>query len=217
MPTPGDGALDGSALAAAPLAAGTTAAAAPTPAPTPTPPPPPPTPPPAPPSLPSARERDIRLAIGEALVASGGVDEDAVQYRPLLEGAADGPILVTIEPTSTALAAAAGMSSGAPSNRAAYGFDAPLAGQLLYTGQATVGVQGFDPDPQARDEAMELVLCYLANAINGRSLAGITFPADTLVSQWKWQDATSTKPRALLITVRYTFMLDGWEGFDTTP
>ena len=47
-------------------------------------------------------------------------------------------------------------------------------------------------DPQLRDEGAELLLDTAANALNGQSLAGLTFPQTTRIIQWDWQPANGT-------------------------
>lgn len=66
--------------------------------------------------------------------------------------------------------------------------DAP-DGLLVVQGNAVVTVLARDDDPQARDETAELLLDAVCDAVNGQSLAGLTYPALTAVLQWTWKPA----------------------------
>lgn len=148
-----------------------------------------------------ARERDVRNAIKDILVATGafsnvwltGPPQDFGQGASELTAAA-------IEPVSTRLAS---------------GWDAAPSGGLGYTCQLTVSLLARQSDPQLRDELAEQLLDFLINAVNGQSLAGFTIPQLTMVTSWQWQ-APVPPERCITATVRFTYLVT-WESFDTSP
>src|SRR5262245_5156296 len=101
-----------------------------------------------------ARQRDVRNAIRDALIAtnafsavcSTGLHEDYGQGASELAAAA-------IEPAHTGLTT---------------GWDAQIAGGLDYTATCTVTLLARHEDAQLRDELAEQLLDTLANAVNGK-------------------------------------------------
>ena len=71
-------------------------------------------------------------------------------------------------------------------------------------------------DPQLRDEGAELLLDTAANALNGQSLAGWTFPPTTRITQWDWQPPTVPERRINAVFF-YQYIVEGWDEYDTTP
>lgn len=71
-------------------------------------------------------------------------------------------------------------------------------------------------DPQLRDEGAELLLDVAANVLNGQSLAGLTFPQQTLITDWTWQPPTVPE-RRINATLSYQYLVEGWDEYDTTP
>jgi hypothetical protein len=148
-----------------------------------------------------ARERDVRNAIKDALVATGAFSDVWLAGLPESygQGASD-LTAAAIEPLSTRLAS---------------GWDAGPSGGLDYMSELTVSLLARHPDPQLRDELAEQLLDFLINAINGQSLAGFTIPQHTMITAWRW---LPTKPpeRRITATVGFAFLVT-WDSFDTSP
>jgi hypothetical protein len=146
------------------------------------------------------RERDVRNALKEAMVATGAFSEVLLTGLPeQYAGAASDLTLAIIEPGSSSLT---------------IGWDAQLGGGLDYTARLNVTLLARHDDPQLRDELAEALLNTLHNAANGQSLAGITLPAKTLVQSWNWLPAAPPERRiAAVVTISY---LVTWEGWDTS-
>jgi hypothetical protein len=147
-----------------------------------------------------ARERDVRNAIKDALVATGafsdvwltGLPEDHGQGASSLAAAA-------IEPLSTRLAS---------------GWDAAPAGGLGYRSELAVSLLARHPDPQLRDELAEQLLNLLINAVNGQSLAGLTIPQHTMITAWRWMPSRPPE-RRITATVGFAYIVT-WDGFDAS-
>jgi hypothetical protein len=146
------------------------------------------------------RERDVRLAIRDALLATGAFSDVWLSGLPEnYGGAASDLTAAAIEPASTSLTT---------------GWDAPLDGGLDYTAGLNVTLLARHEDPQLRDELAELLLNTLASAVNGQSLAGITLPGKTLVQSWTWQPAAPPE-RRIMAVVSCAYLVT-WEGWDTS-
>jgi hypothetical protein len=147
-----------------------------------------------------SRERDIRNAVKQALVATGafsdvwimGLPEDYGQVASSLTAAA-------IEPVST---------------RLKNGWDAAPAGALDYTSELSVTLLARNPDPQLRDEQVEQLLNFLINAVNGQSLANFTVPQHTVISSWQWL-APKPPERRISASLGFAYLVS-WDGFDTS-
>jgi hypothetical protein len=94
------------------------------------------------------------------------------------------------------------------------GWDAASGGNLDYTATCTVTLLARHPDPQLRDELAEQLLDYLANSVNGQSLAGFTLPEKTIVTGWRWQSAAPPE-RRIAATVSFAYLVR-WDSFDTS-
>ena len=149
------------------------------------------------------RDRDVRIAIQAALQATNQFDGVYLWGLPedLGSGVSRAAIAV-IEPGS---------------GQARDDWDDPSdGGQLVIESTASVTLYQREEDPQLRDENAELLLSYVANAINGQSLGGLTLPGATKVQAWRWNPPTPPD-RTLTLTVSYQYFVDGWTSFDTTP
>lgn len=149
-----------------------------------------------------ARERDVRLALQAALVATGAFSEVWVTGLPedYGRGASD-LTAAAIEPVATRFTA---------------GWDSVPAGMVDLTATLRVTLLARHPDPQLRDELAEQLLDVLANAANGQALvAGFTVPQKTVVTDWTWLDAAAPE-RRIRATVSYSYLLSSWGSFDTT-
>jgi hypothetical protein len=145
------------------------------------------------------RERDVRLAIHDALVATGAFTEVRLTGLPEDYGIrASDLTAAAIEPVSTSYTT---------------GWDSQTTGQLDYTAQLGVTLLARAEDPQLRDELAEQLLNSLHNAVNGQSLAGLTLPGKTLVTSWRWEKPAPPE-RRIQATVQFAYFVT-WEGWDT--
>lgn len=71
-----------------------------------------------------------------------------------------------------------------------------------------------DQDPELRDRTGSTLLAAAKDAINGRSLAGLTVPDLTLIEQWQWLPPRAPE-RRIRTTVAYQY-LAGWRDNDDT-
>ena len=147
-----------------------------------------------------ARERDVRNAIQNALIATGAFAD--VSLAGLPEGFGQGASDLTaaaIEPLSTRLAS---------------GWDAAPTGGLDYTAELAVTLLARHPDPQLRDELAEQLLDFLIDSVNGQSLAGFTIPQHTMITCWRWLPPKPPE-RRINATVGFAYIVS-WDGFDTS-
>jgi hypothetical protein len=148
------------------------------------------------------RDRDVRNAIQTTLLATGQFD--TVWMTGLSEDygqGADELRAVAIDPVNS-------------SERDDW--DSSTAGGVLIQSTVTIMILVRHIDPQLRDEAAELLLDTVANTLNGQSLAGLTLPPWTRITNWRWLDATAPE-RRIQATLQYSYIVEGWENFDTTP
>jgi hypothetical protein len=147
-----------------------------------------------------ARERDVRNAIKDALMATGAVSDVWLTGLPedYGQGASD-LAAAAIEPLSTRLGS---------------GWDAGPSGGLDYTSELSVTLLSRHPDPQLRDELVEQLLDFLINAVNGQSLANFTIPQQTMVTSWRWLPPTPPE-RRVAATLGFAYLVT-WDGFDTS-
>lgn len=156
-----------------------------------------------------SRDRDVRNAVQAALVATDAFDVSVnagaavwIWGVPADWGTAS---------SNKAAAAIVPMSS-----RQEDLWDAAPAGGLVITSRLGIVLLYRDNDPQLRDEGAELLLDTTANALNGQSLAGLTFPQTTRIIQWDWQPVTVPERRIQAI-LSYQYIVPDWDGYDTTP
>jgi hypothetical protein len=148
------------------------------------------------------RDRDVRNAVQTALVQTNAFDGVWVWGLPEDYG------------TGSSKQAAAVIIP--QSSRQEDLWDAAPAGGLVITSRIAVTLLNRNEDPQLRDEGAELLLDTAANALNGQSLAGLTFPQTTRITQWDWQPVTVPERRIQAI-LTYQYIVEGWEAYDTTP
>jgi hypothetical protein len=146
------------------------------------------------------RERDVRNAIRDALVATNAFAGVWLSGRPEDYGQGASELTAAaIEPVATSLTT---------------GWDAQTAGELDFTATVTVTLLARSEDPQLRDELAEQLLDVLHNAVNGQSLAGFTLPGKTIVQSWRWQPVTPPE-RRIQATVSFAYLVT-WEGWDAS-
>jgi hypothetical protein len=149
-----------------------------------------------------ARDRDVRNAIHDALVATNafdgvwitGLPEDYGQSASSLSAAA-------IEPVSTA-----------QEDR----WDAAIGGDLLATSTVAITLLVRKEDAQLRDEACEDLVDVAGDALNGISLANLTLPQTAKITGWSWQPPAAPE-RRIKATYSYQYIVPGWQAEDTTP
>ena len=149
------------------------------------------------------RDRDVRNAIVAALQATGAFDAGGVWITGLPEDRGAGASNVAaaaIEPVSSSL-----------DDR----WDAPPEGGLVVTSLVAITLLFRHEDAQLRDEAAELLFDTAANALNGQSLAGLTLPAMTRFTNWRWEKPAPPE-RRLTAIFSYQYIIDGWFNFDVT-
>jgi len=153
------------------------------------------------------RDRDIRNAIHDALVATQAFD--GVWIWGLPEDYGSG--------ASQLAAAAIEPDSSTQEDR----WDAPALGELIVTTTVTITLLARNDDPQLRDEAVELLLDTAANALNGQNFAAfnavdgtpITMPGLTRFRSWKWLPAAAPE-RRIRSTFSYAYLVEGWNALD---
>lgn len=146
------------------------------------------------------RERDVRNNIRDRLLATNAFTDVWITGLPEDSGAAASDLTAAaIEPVAT------GMRSG---------WDAQTEGAIEFIATVTVTLLARNEDVQLRDEQAELLLDILADAVDGKSLAGLTVPGKTYVSAWKWQPPAPPE-RRIAATVSFSYIVT-WEGFDTS-
>jgi hypothetical protein len=148
------------------------------------------------------RDRDVRNAIQDALVATGAFD--GVWIWGLPEDYGTG--------SSQLAAAAIEPESSQQDDR----FDGGGETAMVVSSSVTITLLFRHDDPQLRDEGAELLFDTAANALNGQSLAGLTLPDLTRFGSWKWQTPTPPE-RRIKASFSYQYIVEGWSGYDVTP
>ncbi len=146
-----------------------------------------------------SRDRDVRNAIHDALVATSAFDGVWIHGLPEEYGGGCGQVAAAaIEPESS--------TQEDP-------WDGGTETSLVVTSRVTLTLLYRDEDPQLRDEGVELLLNTAANALNGQSLAGFTIPDQTKIVQWRWERPTPPE-RRIKATVSYQYIVGGWADYD---
>ena len=144
------------------------------------------------------RDRDVRNAIQTALQETGAFD--GVWIWGLPENYGTG--------ASQLAAAAIEPESSTQSDL----WDGGSETGLRVTSRVTITLLFRHEDPQLRDEGAELLFDTAANALNGRSLGGLTLPDMTKFTTWKWQPPTAPE-RRISAVFSYQYILDGWSAY----
>ena len=148
------------------------------------------------------RDRDVRAAMALALSATGAFDAEGVWlWSPenLGQGTSVGRA-VQIEPGNS---------------NVANPWDAQPWGGILIQSQVKVTLLYRDEDAQKRDEGAENLLQVCQNALNGQNLAGLTLPALTCFLNWSWLNPQPPE-RQITSIFQYSYIVEGWNAFDTT-
>jgi hypothetical protein len=156
-----------------------------------------------------SRDRDVRNAIQAVLAATNAFDVSINgDYSVYLWGM---PEEWGSGASSTAAAAISPLSSHQEDL-----WDASPTGGLVITSRVSIVLAYRHHDPQLRDEAAELLVDTTANALNGQSLAGLTFTQTARLTEWTWQPATPPE-RRINCTFSYQYIVEGWNSYDTIP
>ncbi len=146
------------------------------------------------------RERDVRNNIRDRLMKTGAVDDVWINGMPEDSGAGASELCAAaIEPNVTNYTT---------------GWDAQAAGGLCFTALLNVTLLVRQIDQQLRDEKAEQLLDFLCNAVNGKSLGGLTVPGKTMVSSWRWMPPKAPE-RRIKAVVTFAYLIT-WETFDVT-
>jgi hypothetical protein len=148
------------------------------------------------------RDRDVRNAIQAALVATNAFNGVFVWGLPEDYGSGA---------SNEAFAAVVPQSS-----RQEDLWDAAAVGGIVITSRVSIVLAFRQIDPQLRDEGAELLLDTTANALNGQSLAGLTFTQTARIVQWDWQPVTVPE-RRINAVFSYQYIVEGWDEYDVTP
>ena len=149
------------------------------------------------------RERDVRNAIADLLVATGAFDRQGVWLvapEDLGQGT-DIAAAVWIEPVSTTIRDE---------------WDAQDSGGITMTAMLRITFAFRAEAAEARDDGAERLLNAAADALNGQILVpGFTIPAWTRFLLWMWSPPAPPE-RQIVAMFRYDYEIEGWTGFDTT-
>lgn len=153
-----------------------------------------------------SRDRDVRQAIADLLIATKDFDSVGVSGLPEEFGsAASDQAAAVIEP----------VSSTQDDHRMGMGWDAETSGGIVIVSFVTITLLYRHDDPQLRDEGVERLLNVAGNALSGQSLASLTLPALTRFTGWKWEHPTPPE-RRITAAFTYEYLLEGWAVYDTT-
>jgi hypothetical protein len=152
-----------------------------------------------------SRDRDVRNAIVAALQATGVFDTVNVSGLPEAFGVgASNGAAAFIEPDNSSIDERLG--------------DTPLYGALVVTSRCRITFAyraSSADDAQTRDEAAENLVEYAMNALNGVALADLTSPQLSRFMSWQWAPAAAPE-RRIVAVFQYAYIIQSWDGFDTT-
>jgi len=148
------------------------------------------------------RDRDVRNAIHDILLATGAFDGVWIWGLPEDFGTGGSQLAaVAIEPQSSVL-----------EDR----WDSAPGGGLVITSRLTITLIQRDDDPQLRDEAAERLFELTAGALNSQCLSGLTLPQFSRFLDWRWEKPVAPE-RRIVATFSYSYIVEGWTAFDDSP
>ena len=148
-----------------------------------------------------ARERDVRTAACQALAATGAFESVYPYAMPEDRGRRAGDLRAAVV---------------APINGSnTQEYDDITTGRPLCRMTFHVIVLARDDDAQTRDEAADRLLSVVKNALNGVSLAGLTFPFTTMVRSVQWLQPTPPE-RSVRAVVEAAYEVPDWNAFNTS-
>jgi hypothetical protein len=148
-----------------------------------------------------ARDRDIRAAIRDALLATNAFDADAVYLSGLPEDrgqSCDDRRACSIEPFELDFTDV---------------YDGDMNLDTILEGRVTLTFMAREEDPQARDEAAEALLLVGVNTLSLSNLAGLTFPAFSRFNRARFLPAKHPERR---VRVDFTYKYCADVAFDTS-
>jgi hypothetical protein len=149
-----------------------------------------------------ARDRDARNTIVTALTATGAFDLVTATGLPENYGFGASKFMAAVVMPDT--------------DTWQGGWDAQPSGGTAWIATCIVTVLAREEDPQLRDEAAEMLVSQVANAVNGQTLVpGLTVPALTRIQNWRWLPETPPE-RRIAVRVQWGYLEPGWATFDTS-
>jgi hypothetical protein len=149
-----------------------------------------------------ARDRDIRNAIVAALQANDAVDAVYTTGLPKMDDqSAEDLLVASVQPIDWR---ESDLADGAP------------AGYMFIDGRVRIVFAARSTNEQERDDAVEDLLEFALNSLNGQSLAGLTMQTFTKFSDVRWVDPIPPE-RQIVATFQYKYLVPTWTSFDTTP
>ncbi len=148
------------------------------------------------------RDRDVRNAIHDALVATNAFDGVWIWGLPENYG------------TGTSLLCGAAIEPDSSKQEDLWDGGTEIGSVVTSVVRITLLYR--NEDPQLRDEGAELLMDTAANALNGQGLAGLTLPDMTRFQAWQWQKPTAPE-RRILATFSYQYIVEGWGAYDVSP
>jgi hypothetical protein len=90
--------------------------------------------------------------------------------------------------------------------------DADYDGMVIVRAVMEIHYVVRDNDPDIIDQTIDRLYALSCNALNGQSLAGVTFPVMTRITKSRWIDKP---PVRMIATLEYAYMAETWAGFNT--
>jgi hypothetical protein len=149
----------------------------------------------------TAREHDVRLDAIAKLIATNAFDDVYAYSAPEDRGQKAGELRAAV------VAPINGDSS--------VEWDDMTTGRPLCKMTFNVTVIARHDDPETRDGTADLLLSVVRNALNGKSLAGLTFPQTTLVKGPTWLPEKSAE-RQVRCVVQTSYEAPAWNAFNTS-
>jgi len=148
----------------------------------------------------AANEDDVRMGAVALLEATGAFDEVYPYSMPEERGRRAGDRCVAVvEP--------------APGRASTIGDDLST-GEAIVTMRFVVTVIARHEDAQVRDRKANRLIGIVQNALNGRSLAGLTLAQKTWVREWTWERETPPE-RRIRLNAEADYLAPAWVGFNT--
>jgi hypothetical protein len=146
-----------------------------------------------------SRERDIRTAIMDGLIATGEFDVVNTGRDKGQEVVGDGVSFAHVDPHDA---------------RAEARWDSGGKDGLDVTSHIRITLSVSDVDPQSRDDHLEKLLSVAQNLVNDESVAELTLPGFTRIHTWRWLPAKAPI-RQLEAIFEFRYLLDSSQDYDT--
>lgn len=149
----------------------------------------------------AAREHDVRQAAIDLLAATKAFDNVYAYSTPEDQGQRAGDLKAAV------VAPMRGVYQ--------YLYDDVTAGAPVCRTTFLVTVMARDEDPAVRDSMADQLMNAAFNAINGKSLGGLTFVQQTLVTDSTWLPEKPPE-RQVRLTVQAMYATPDWNSFNTS-